>query len=78
MLKFIVIFLLVIYALGFIGRILLRHYLAKMASRFANGFQQNNHHQTKREGEVTVDVKPEQGKAYNRNIGEYVDFEEVK
>jgi hypothetical protein len=76
MLKFILIFILVLYAIGFIGRIILRHYLAKMASRFANGPYQ---HQNKRpEGEVTIEINAQKGKNYQHHVGEYVDFEEVK
>ncbi len=76
MLKFILIFLLVIYGLGIIGRLVLRHYLAKMASRFANGAYQNQ--RIKPEGEVTIEVAPDKDKNVHRNVGEYVDFEEVK
>jgi len=40
--------------------------------------QASNNKQKKREGEVTIEVKPEKGKTYPKDSGEYVDFEEIK
>lgn len=47
---------------------------------FGNGNnqqQQQQDQQKKSEGQVTVEAK-EQAKRVNKNIGEYVDFEEIK
>lgn len=37
----------------------------------------NNRQNPKREGEVSIDFNPSKGKANDKGIGEYVDYEEV-
>ncbi len=73
-LKFVVIAILVIYLLGFLFRLLLRYYIKRMAKRF-EGFA--NQTQSRPEGDITVDEPSKQRKKVDKNMGEYVDYEEV-
>lgn len=80
------------YLLGFLGRLALRLWIRRIQKRYEqnpNGSnfkgyswnfgagQQQQQQEQKSEGEVTIKT-PEQQKRVNKNIGEYVDFEEVK
>ena len=53
--------------------ILLGNYVNRKMSDVHQGQQQK-----KREGEVNIDVKPDNKKRYSKDTGEYVDFEEIK
>ncbi|MFI3266731.1 MAG: DUF4834 family protein [Rikenellaceae bacterium] len=91
--SFIIYFVIGFYLLGFVGRILFRLWLRRIQKRYqqnpqgANfrsytwGFgqqqQQQEQEQNKKEGEVTVKAQEKQ-KRVNKDIGEYVDFEEIK
>jgi len=73
MLKFLLIFFIVIYLFGYLGRFFLRNWLKKMSN------QQNNYSQpTQKEGEVTVNINPNKHGRKNDNDGEYVEYEEIK
>ena len=81
-----VLYLLLFY---FLAKILLRvfaPYLFKYAAKKAEqkfgqqfgGFQQNKTKQKQQKaGETIIDKMPEQNKTSNKNIGEYIDYEEV-
>jgi len=75
MLRFILIFILVIYLLGILGRWFLLFWVKRMVKR-AENYQQNTKNQ--KEGEITVDFKPGNSKKFDRSTGVYVDYEEVK
>jgi hypothetical protein len=75
MLRFILIFILVIYLLGILGRWLLLFWVKRMVKR-AENFQQNTKNQ--KEGEITVDFKPGSSKKFDSSTGDYIDYEEVK
>jgi len=43
-----------------------------------NNQSHNNPYKYKKEGEIHIDQSPEQNKSQTSDIGEYVDFEEIK
>ena len=79
--KVILIILLVYYGLKILSRLFapyLMKYVAKKAEqRFGQqfgGFQKQD--PQKKEGEITIDKMPK-SKTSNKNVGEYVDYEEI-
>ena len=53
----------------------------KAGEKFAQSFSQNPFNEAvnnKREGEVTIERPPIKKRKSNNNVGEYVDFEEIK
>jgi len=43
-----------------------------------NNQSYNNPYKYKKEGEIHIDQSPEKNKSQTSDIGEYVDFEEIK
>jgi len=60
--KFVLIFILVIYVLGLLGRWLLIFWVKRMVKRAGN---QQYHSKIQKEGEVTVDFKPRNPKKFD-------------
>lgn len=84
--KTILIILLVWYGVKILSRLFapyLVKYVAKKAEqKFGQKFGQQQQRQqqnrtSQKEGEISIDKIPNQGKSSNKNVGEYVDFEEV-
>lgn len=73
-LKFFAIVFLILYVLSVVSRFLIRRFFKRMASRY-NGQQQGS---TRPEGDVFVSKSPNFEKKVDKNIGDYVDYEEVK
>lgn len=80
----ILIILLVWYGVKILSRIfapyLMRYMTKKAQERFGQQFQnQQQQKQTRQrpEGEVSIDKMPNQNKSSNKDVGEYVDFEEI-
>ncbi len=74
--------LIIIYYVGklftrYIAPIFLRNYVKKMTDQ-ARQNQNFQKEKSKKEGEVTVDSKPSSGKKVDKDVGDYVDFEEVE
>lgn len=83
-LKVILIILLVYFGFKFLvkllGPILVRFAMKKVGKQFEKQFgqfQQGQQH-SKPEGEITIDKVPKGYKKSNDDVGEYVDYEEVK
>lgn len=82
LLRMILIILVVYYVIKIISRVFgpsLIKYAAKKASeRFGGQFntQQGRQEAPKKEGEVTIDKMPNT-KTSNKDVGEYVDYEEI-
>ncbi len=76
MLKFLLIFIAIIYISGYLGRLLLGRWLKKMQN--PSQFQNNQQQQHRPEGEVSVDKKANDKKHFEKGDGEYVDYEDVK
>ena len=82
-LEMLLIILLVYYGVKFLSRLfgpyILRYLSKKMQERFGGPFQQpQNNSETKyKEGETVIDKMPKQEKSSNKNVGEYIDYEEI-
>ncbi len=79
------IIILVYYGLKFLMRLLAPYLVKKMAENMSQRFNQQFQNQyrqqeefRKREGEVTVESKPQKDRNHQTDEGEYVDYEEVK
>ena len=83
LMKTILILVLIWYGIKIISRLfaplLLRFVAKKAEQRFGQQFntQQEKQNTSKKEGETTIDQSPKQNKASNKNVGEYVDYEEI-
>lgn len=73
-LRFVLIVFLVLVLLGFISRILLRVFLKRLARKM--GYQEPA--RERKEGETHINTTPRHDKKVNGDVGEYVDFEEIK
>lgn len=74
MLKFLLIFLIVIYLLGYLGRIFINNWLRKMS----NQARENHSNHNQKEGDVTINMQKGSSKKINKNDGDYIDYEEVE
>ena len=81
LLRTILIIALIYYGLKILSRLFapaLFKYAAKKATeRFGGAFNQQRKEPLRKEGEVTIDKMPE-NKSSNKNVGEYVDYEEIE
>ncbi len=90
-LSFIFITIMVFYLLGWVGKILLRWWLVRKQREFADQFGQDQgsayagdrrqdgaDDARKKEGEVRVEQAQATSKKVNRNVGDYVEYEEVQ
>ena len=81
LLRTILIIALVYYGLKILSRLfapMLFKYAAKKAEeRFGGAFNQNRQEPIQKEGEISIDKMPE-NKSSNKNVGEYVDYEEIE
>ena len=74
-LRFILIVFIVLTILGWIGRIFLRIYLARLARRM----QQQHEDKGQQVGDAYIkDTPSSKEKIVDKNVGDYVDFEEIK
>lgn len=76
-LKFLLIFFIVTYILGIIGRITIRRYIKKAQKHFEEQ-QSYSQNQQKREGDVTIHKNVKGGKLIDKSEGDYIDYEEIK
>ncbi|MCR8668116.1 DUF4834 family protein [Aestuariibaculum sp. M13] len=84
LIRMILIIILVYYGIKIISRLLtpfLIKYVSKKAEQrfggqFGNFQQQRQQEPSKKEGEVTIDKMPNR-KSSNKEVGEYVDYEEI-
>ena len=50
----------------------------KMEERFGGQFKQQNQYEKKqKEGETIIDKMPKQESSSNKDVGEYIDYEEI-
>jgi hypothetical protein len=72
--------ILFVYAVYFVLKSVARYFLPFFFGDFqgkVNGRNQNQY-KNKREGEVTIEYKGTGKKSFDKNIGEYIDYEEIK
>lgn len=80
----ILIILLVYYGIKILSRLfapyLMRYMSKKMQQKFGGQFQQQQqrHDTQQKEGETVIDKVPPQTKTSDKNVGEYVDYEEIE
>ena len=79
-LRTIVIIILVIYGLRILARLfapmMIRYVAKKAEKKFSEQFNQHSQNQQRtREGETVIDKKPKTKPS--KNVGEYIDFEDV-
>lgn len=80
LLKIIGIILLVYYGVKVLSRLLapflLRYVSKKAEEKFGGQFNNQRYEAPKKEGEVSIDKMPRQ-KQSNKDVGDYVDYEEI-
>lgn len=83
LLRTIFIILLVYYGIKILSRIfapfMVRYMSKKMQERFGGQFQQQQSQSEpkNKEGETVIDKIPKQDTSSNKNVGEYIDYEEI-
>ena len=80
-LRFILLFLIIYYLFKVITRIFAPILMKRFANKMQDRFNQHYQHQKEpfqQEGEVTIEKTHNSIKKQSKNIGEYVDFEEVE
>ena len=79
----ILIIMLFFYGFKIVSRLLapylVKYVHKKAGQRFGQQFSQSKKQQQKqtKEGEISIDKMPNQSKSSNKNVGEYVDYEEI-
>ncbi|TRO66347.1 DUF4834 family protein [Christiangramia sabulilitoris] len=83
-LKTVLIVLLVYFGLKiffrFFGPLILKWFMKKMGQKFEKQFNQQfggAQRPPEKNGKVTIDKKPKGNKESNKNVGEYIDYEEI-
>jgi len=81
-LRTLLIILLVYYGIKFLARLfapyMVRYMSKKMNEKFGGQFQQQKQSEPKhKEGETIIDKMPKQDTSSNKNVGEYIDYEEI-
>ncbi|MFK7781612.1 DUF4834 family protein [Psychroserpens sp.] len=80
----ILIILLIYYGIKILSRLfapyLMRYMSKKMEQKFGEQFQQQQQCQnpSQKEGETVIDKVPQRQKTSDKNVGEYVDYEEIE
>ncbi|MEW7278077.1 DUF4834 family protein [Aquimarina sp. 2201CG1-2-11] len=79
-LKIILIIILVYYGLKVLtrlfGPLLLKYVTKKAGEKFEQRFNQYQQPQQSTEGEVTIDKRTKKN-SFNKDVGEYIDYEEI-
>lgn len=83
--KTVLIILLVYFAFKilfkYFGPVILRYFMKKMGKKFEKQFQQQyggfKNRTEKESGQVSIDKKPKRNRKSGKNVGEYIDYEEI-
>lgn len=59
------------------GPMILKYFLRKIGSKVRQQFNAQETSATKKKGEVVIEKKPKNDKKTNKNVGEYIDYEEI-
>ncbi|MFK5958183.1 MAG: DUF4834 domain-containing protein [Lutibacter sp.] len=80
--KTIAYFIIIYYAFKFIGKYIMPLFLKSVVKNVEKKMREQQENQYKQEsgniGETVIAKKPEGTKESNKNVGDYVDYEEVK
>lgn len=64
----------------YFGPMILKYFMKRMGRKFEKQFSQQFGRHTQQEqknGKTTIDKKPNSVKKSNKNVGEYIDYEEI-
>lgn len=56
---------------------ILKYFLKKIGSKVQQQFNQQAPKDSRKKGEVVIEKKPKKGRKSNKNVGEYIDYEEI-
>ncbi len=56
---------------------ILKYFLNKIGSKFQQQFNQQTNPETNKKGDVVIEKKSKTGRKSNKNVGEYIDYEEI-
>lgn len=56
---------------------ILKYFLNKIGNKVQQQFNQQQNPAATKKGEVVIDKKPKKGRQSNKNVGEYIDYEEI-
>lgn len=73
LLRFLSIIFLIVFGVVLVSRFLLRRFVRKMGG----GSHNQTQNRTRREGDVRVSTQHKKEKIVDKDVGEYVDYEEV-
>ena len=73
--RFLLVLLVIYFVVKMFTRYVLRSFFKNMKQNFEN---QQNPSDSKKEGDVTINAKPNKGKKIDSTDGDYVDYEEIK
>lgn len=59
------------------GPLILKYFMKKLGKRFEQQFSQYQQNSRRDEGEVSIEKKPKNKRKSNKNVGEYIDYEEI-
>lgn len=59
------------------GPKILRYFLKKIGGQFQKQYEQRSRPASEKEGEVVIEKRPKRGKDSNKEVGEYIDYEEI-
>lgn len=59
------------------GPMILKYFLKRIGKKFTQQFNQPPPPRSKKEGEVVIEKKPGKRTKSNKNVGEYIDYEEI-
>jgi hypothetical protein len=76
--KFLIIIILVLVLLSWFFRMIMGYFARTFLSNFTNGQPPKTKQQTRRQGEIHIDKQPSKDKKIKEDVGEYVDYEEIK
>ena len=81
MLKVIAIIVIIYYTFKFIGRYIMPLFLKKMVDNVEKKMRDQQENQYKNEqgkvGETIIDKKPQKAKESNKEVGDYIDYEDL-
>ena len=64
--------------LRWLARVIMRYFLKKIGKKFGQSFGSFDSGNRKRpEGEVTIEKKPQSRRNSGKEVGEYIDYEEI-
>jgi uncharacterized protein (UPF0333 family) len=77
-LKFLLIVFAVFYIISLLGRYFLKRMMNKAKQQYQQNSQQESTNKKRKEGDISVDYKPNEKKHIPNNEGDYIDYEEIK